>query len=81
MNMQRFRQVLAYIEAHPEKWDQGGFSQCLIAHASRMAGATQIMSRQGHEWLGLTWGTNDWWFYKHDRTLDDFRTIARRPFA
>lgn len=90
MNIQRFRQVLAYIEAHPEEWDQRewcGTQCCIAGHA---------MQQSGLAFDDRTWGgvvlihARDWleaspeeanWLFAADRHIDDFRTVARRPWA
>lgn len=81
MNMKRFRQVLAHIEAHPEEWDQVMCTMCFLAHAAKKERGKQItFGSWGADWLGLNWQQAHWIFSPH-RTLDDFRTIARRPYA
>jgi hypothetical protein len=79
MNIQRFRQVLAYIEAHPQEWDQSLHVTkgpcCFAARACRIGRAAY-----GTTWLNLT-GAEATWVLCESRTLDDFRTVARRPYA
>lgn len=81
MNIQRFRQVLAYIEKHTNKWNQKRCTDCLIAHACRMHGNEQ-WAFHFKNFNPLDLSDDEWlWVIDGNRTLDDFRTIARRPFA
>jgi hypothetical protein len=90
MNMQRFRQVLAYIEAHPEEWNQRewcGSECCFAGHAACFAGVNAkrttwagAVADVAQEWLGMS-AAQFRWLYAEGRTLDDFRTVARRVYA
>ncbi len=94
MNMQRFRQVLAYIEAHPQEWYQFNprpdCPHCFGAITREMFGtleenefleAVYLKSRIAiQKYLECDENTASW-LYNPFRTLDDFRTVARRTFA
>lgn len=81
MNIQRFRQVLAFIEKHPERWDQRACATCFLAHAARMHGREQHAGF-GNEFVGVVFQSEEWsWLIDIGRTLDDFSTVARRPFS
>lgn len=84
--MTNFRKVLAYIEAHPQEWKQGDCFACFMAHAARMEGRDQFSgSYSGCDFLGLNEDIGcrpiAEWIFDADRTLDDFRTVARRVYA
>lgn len=81
MNMTRFRQVLAHIEEHPEEWDQRSTWRCFFAIGNRILNVQRTdLAIEGVEMFGVR-DQELTWLYSFDRTLDDFRTIARRPFA
>ena len=84
MNLQRFRQVLAYIEAHPEEWNQENCNACFLFHAAKMNGELGMRAHAGfgHDFLDLKQHDEMWdWIISPDRKLDDFRNIARRPYG
>jgi len=87
MNMQRFRQVLQYIEARPDEWIQRSTNRCFIGTTVFLCGAVGDWNDWdlARIWLGIGVSPQDWrlfdWISASNRTLDDFRTVARRPFA
>lgn len=85
MNIKRFREVLAFIEAYPHEWNQSGCYSCFIAHAANMAsGYTNhhYSDRVGADFLEVDYYGPLWaWIVRANRTLDDFRTVARRVYA
>lgn len=100
MNMQRFRQVLAAIEANPRHWDQTIWhcdtTHCFAGHAQLLmrglpadagfgaryaAGAGSFnVEYDACKFLEIS-GDKAEWLFSGARTLDDFRTVARRPYA
>lgn len=82
MNIERFRQVLAYIEEHPQEWDQASPYKCFMAHANFIAGDVNPLAPTGSTYLGFEDFDKQWyWIFNAARTLDDFRTVARRVYA
>ncbi len=91
MNMKRFRQVLAYIEAHPDEWDQHQPNSirengcgCFGAHVRRIWGGDDDSAMDPLNAIRIHLSTSRAeaaWIWSTARTLDDFRTFARRPFA
>jgi hypothetical protein len=87
MNIQRFRQVLAYIEAHPEEWNQFRDTdepapRCFGCIAASLFGVGDGCFADEKMVLALECSPEmALWLYNPARTLDDFRTVARRPCA
>ena len=84
LGLQRLKEVVTYIETHPEEWDQThwcGTACCLAGHAQRMAGRKQNTwgcPRDAENWLQLSYIERRWLF-SAKRTLADFHAfIAAR---
>lgn len=83
MNIHRFRLVLAHIEKHPEEWRQSTVDQCFIGIAAKLSGHPGSWFAAG-VFLGFEWAREHkilGWISNGERTLDDFRTVARRTYA
>lgn len=84
MNYENFCATLAYIEQHPEQFNQAlpyerDTAFCFLAHARRLFGdmdRTYTTYEAGARVLGLPPGIGfaDW-LYSGERTLDDFRRV------
>jgi hypothetical protein len=84
VNIQRFREVLQYIEAHPREWRQVSCMACFLFHAAKLNGeiGIQLHAEWGHDFLQIPLYGPMWsWLFDGCRTLDDFRTMARRTFS
>jgi hypothetical protein len=93
MNIQRFRQVLAYIEAHPEEWDQSRdtheawarpLPHCFGCIAAKLFGVDSKEFSFADDRMVVALECSQEiasWLYNPERTLDDFRTVARRVYA
>lgn len=79
MNVERYKQVLAHIKAHPEEWDQEnweGVPCCFAGHAQRFSEAAGnracFTTRQVAKWW-LKVSSNDAdWLFNRERTIKDF---------
>ena len=84
LGLQRLKEVVTYIETHPEEWDQTqwcGTACCLASHAQRAAGKRPSAYRVIEDacvWLGLNYEPMVYLF-DLNRTLADFHAfIAAR---
>jgi len=79
MNLERFKATLAYIEEHPEEYDQQSPGRCFLAIANRLFKAERIYVMyfsDSPNTLQLANAEEFEWIFNGYRNLEEFRRVA-----